>query len=447
MDMNAFIDRVLDAAKKAGLEQAEVYYNEGNSFSASSVKGEIADYSVHSTGGLSLRGLWKGKMGYASTEAFDDEAISQLISGVQESAELIEDESVQEIFAGSPHYETVENYNAALDKVDEKDKLALVLQLENEALHMDERISQVGHAMVETGSGLTILKNTYGLSLSHRDNSALAYVDAVARKENHVSNEDKFKVTRDFSSLDAKEIAKAAVENTLFMLDAVPVKSGTYRALFEPTAVVSFLATFCGVFSAENAQQGLSLLLNKEGETIAAPCVTLCDDPLLDGGFSSRPFDAEGVATYKKNIIENGVLKTLLHNLKTARKAGVQTTGNASRSSYSSSMRVGPFNLYFVPGMQTKEQLMESMGDGLVITDVSGLHAGANAISGDFSLIAKGYTVKNGKKDAAVEQITVAGNFYQLLKNIRAVGSDLTFPSGGIGSPTLDVGEISVAGV
>ncbi len=89
---------------------------------------------------------------------------------------------------------------------------------------------------------------------------------------------------------------------------------------------------------------------------------------------------------------------------------------------------------------------MEVMDNGLVITDVSGLHAGADAISGDFSLIAKGYTVKNGKKDAPVEQITVAGNFYQLLKGIRAVGSDLTFPQGGMGSPTLDVGEISVAG-
>lgn len=446
MDMNVFIDRVLDAAKAAGFEQAEAYYNGRNSFIASCVKGEIAEYSVNSTGGLSLRGLWKGKMGYASTEAFDDEAVSQLVNGVRESAELIEDESVQEIFSGSPHYEAVDSYNAALDEVDEKDKLALALQLEKETLRMDERIAQVGHSNVVSESALTLLKNTYGLSLSHRDNMIFAYVDAVARKENHVSNEYALKIAHDFSELDAHAVAKKAVDSTLFMLDAAPVKSGTYRALFEPTAVVSFLGTFCGVFSAENAQQGLSLLLNKEGETIAAPCVTLCDDPLLPNGFASRPFDAEGVAAFKKNIIENGVLKTLLHNLKTARKAGVQTTGNASRSSYSTAVRIGPFNLYFVPGTQSREQLTEAMGEGLVITDVSGLHAGANAISGDFSLIAKGYTVKNGKKDAPVEQITVAGNFYQLLKGIRAVGSDLTFPQGSMGSPTLDVGEISVAG-
>ena len=145
-------------------------------------------------------------------------------------------------------------------------------------------------------------------------------------------------------------------------------------------------------------------------------------------------------------MIENGRLTTLLHNLKTARKAGVKTTGNAAKSGYAGAVNVSPSNFYLKPGEKTQAELLADMGDGLVITEVSGLHAGANPISGDFSLIAQGYTVKDGKKDQPVEQITVAGNFYQLLKNIRAVGSDLTFPGSPIGSPSVDVGEIAVAG-
>ena len=89
---------------------------------------------------------------------------------------------------------------------------------------------------------------------------------------------------------------------------------------------------------------------------------------------------------------------------------------------------------------------MEDVGNGLVITDVSGLHAGANAVSGDFSLLSKGYTIENGKKGRAVEQITVAGNFYAMLKNIRAFGCDLEFNGSPIGSPSVDVGEMNVAG-
>ncbi|MBQ7656835.1 MAG: TldD/PmbA family protein, partial [Clostridia bacterium] len=166
----------------------------------------------------------------------------------------------------------------------------------------------------------------------------------------------------------------------------------------------------------------------------------------LPGGLASQPFDAVGVAARTNAVIENGKLTTLLHNLKTARKAGVKTTGNAANPDYAGAVNVSPSNFFLAPGKKTLKELMQDMGDGLVITEVSGLHAGANPISGDFSLIAQGYTVKDGKKDKPVEQITVAGNFYQLLKNIRAVGSDLTFPGSSIGSPSVDVGEIAVAG-
>ena len=230
------------------------------------------------------------------------------------------------------------------------------------------------------------------------------------------------------------------------MLTAEPVPSGTYRAIIENKCMPDLLAAFANVFSAEAAQKGLSLLAGKEGEMIASEAVTLMDDPLLKNGLASQPFDAEGVATYTKALIENGKLTTLLHNLKTARKAGVKTTGNAAKAGYAGDVQVAPSNLYLKPGEKTLAQMMEDMGDGLVINDVSGLHAGADAISGDFSLLAQGYTVKNGKKDQAVERITVAGNFYQLLKNIRVVGSDLIFPGSSVGSPSVDVGEISVAG-
>ena len=145
-------------------------------------------------------------------------------------------------------------------------------------------------------------------------------------------------------------------------------------------------------------------------------------------------------------MVENGVLKTLLHNLKTARKAGVKSTGNARKNDYASPVHVAPSNFFFKPGDKDLDDLMADMGEGLVITDVSGLHAGANPSSGDFSLLAEGYTVKDGKKDQPVDRITVAGNFYTLLKNIRAVGSDLKFTGSSVCSPSLDVGELKVAG-
>ena len=446
MNLDQFIQAVLDEAKKEGILAAEIYLSSRDSFRAMCVQGQIANYTVNDTRGLSLRGLYQGKMGYAATEALDEEAVGQLVRSVKESAELTEDDDVQEIYPGDGEYPKVENYQQALDQVEEQEKLRLIQEIEKKALAMDPRITALNYNMISTSSGERRIVNSYGLNLGYRDNMAVCYVSATAKEGERVSTGSGFKVTRRFEELNAEEIARDAVEEALFMLHAAPVKSGTYRAVVDRKCMPDLLGVFAGAFSAESAQKGLSLLAGKEGEMIASPAVTLLDDPLLPGGLASCPFDDEGVATRTKAVIENGKLTTLLHNLKTARKAGVKTTGNASRAGYAGTVEVSPSNLYLKPGDQTLEELLAEMGEGLVITEVSGLHAGANAVSGDFSLIAQGYTVKDGKKDQPVEQITVAGNFFQMLKNIRAVGSDLTFPGSAIGSPSVDIGEVSVAG-
>ncbi len=444
--MEQFIQQVLAAAREAGITAAEIYLSSGDSFRAMCQQGQVNNYTVNSTRGLSLRGLYQGKMGYAATEAFDDEAVAQLVRGVKESAALIEDEDVQEIYPGDAEYPALDQYNPALDQVPEARKLQFVLDLEKRAKEKDPRIVQLTYDMLSTTSGQTRIANSYGLNLSFRDNLAVAVASALAKEGDRVSTGTGFAISRDFEALSVEKIAGEAVEEALFMLHAAPVPSGTYRAIIHSRCMPDLLGVFSDVFSAENAQKGMSLLAGKEGEVIAAPCVTLMDDPLLPGGLASRPFDAEGVAARPKAVIENGRLTTLLHNLKTARKAGVKTTGNAAKGGYAGTVEVAPSNFYLKPGEKSLEQLTAEMGEGLVITDVSGLHAGANAISGDFSLIAQGYTVKNGRKDQPVERITVAGNFYQLLKNIRAMGSDLCFPGSSMGSPSVDVGEIAVAG-
>ena len=446
MTMDQFTQLLLNEAKNAGIEAAEIYLASSDSFRAMCQQDQINNYTVNSTQGLSLRGIYQGKMGYAATEAFDESAVAQLVEAVKESAELTEDEDEQEIYQGDASYPQVENYQPALDLVDENRKMNFILDVEKKAKEKDARIVQLTYNMISTQSGKTQILNSYGLNLTHKDNMAVAVASVMAKEGEKVSTGSAFIVDRDFEKLNADQIASEAVEEAIFMLKAAPVPSGTYRAIIHAKCMPDLLGVFSGVFSAESAQKGMSLLAGKEGEMIASEVVTLLDDPLLPGGLASHPFDSEGVATSTKAVIENGKLTTLLHNLKTAKKAGVKTTGNAAKGGYAGAVSVSPSNFYIKPGEKTLDELMADMKDGLVITEVSGLHAGANPISGDFSLIAQGYTVKDGKKDAAVEQITVAGNFYQLLKNIRVVGSDLCFPGSSVGSPSVDVGEVAVAG-
>ncbi len=446
MHTDLFIQKLLDAAKTRGLAEAEVFLVSGDSFRAMSQQGALSNYTVNSTRGLSLRGIYNGKMGYAATEALDEDAITQLVSGVIESALLSEDDSFQQIYQGDDQYPELDLYHPALDTVDEKRKIDFLLSLEPMAKQKDPRIVQLAYNAVVTASSSHRIVNTHGLDLHHRDNIAYAYAGTVAKEGDRVATGMGMTISRDFDKLDAEKIINDATAEALFMLRAEPVPSGTYRCIIENRCMPDLLSVFSGIFSAESAQKGLSLLAGKEGEIIASPAVTLMDDPLMPDGLGSQPFDAEGVACFPKAVIENGRFTTLLHNLKTAHKANVKSTGNAARSGFAGSMQVSPTNFYFKPGTKSLAEMMQEMENGLVITDVSGLHAGANAISGDFSLIAQGYTVKNGKKDLPVDRITVAGNFFQLLKNIREVGNDLFFPGSSTGSPSVDIGEIAVAG-
>ena len=447
MEKKVFIENLLKAALDAGIEAAEVFTSYRDSFNAMCNNGEVTSYQVATKEGLSLRGLYNGKMGYASTEAYDDEAVAMLVNGVIESATLIEDEDVQEIYAGDKEYVRIDNYNPELDKVTEDEKIKFLLEVESKVKNCgDERIVQVGRTAVSTSSNASRIQNTYGLNLSDRDNLAFSYVMAVAKEGDRVSTGMGMDFGRDFSKLSSDKIAKDAVEEALFYLHAAPVPSGTYRVIIDNHCMPDLMGVFSSVFSAEAAQKGMSLLAGKEGEMVASECVTLMDDPHMAGGLASAGFDAEGVATYTKAVIENGKLNTLLHNLKTARKAGVKSTGNATKHGYAGTIDIAPTNFFFKPGEKSLEEMMADVGEGLVITEVSGLHAGANAISGDFSLLSKGYTIEGGKKGRAVEQITVAGNFLTLLKNIRAVGNDLEFFGSSTGSPSIDVGEMNVAG-
>lgn len=440
-----YIKELLAQAKAAGIEAAEAYLSEKENFSAMRNNGALEDYQSNHTRGLGFRGLVNGRMGYASTEALDEESIGQLIRGVIESATLCESDDEQPLYQGGGQVPELELYQPELDKVAPEAKLAKIEAMENACKAADSRYLN-GYNMVETTKYTVRIANSFGMDQTYTENFCNLYCNANVKEGDNVSTGGFVQISRDFDALDPDRLARDSVDQAVKGLNAEPVASGKYHVVFWNEALVSLLGVFSTVFSAETEQMGLSLLSGKLGETIAAPCVTLVDDPLRPDCLGSRPFDDEGVPSHQHMLVENGVFRTFLHNLKTARKAGVESTGNGSKADYSSPVRVAPSNLYFEPGALSFEELLSQVGDGIVITEVSGLHAGANPVSGDFSLLSKGYTLKDGKRDQPLERITVAGNFYELLKNIRAFASDLRFPNGALGSASADAGEMTVSG-
>ncbi|MCK7486628.1 MAG: TldD/PmbA family protein [Bacillus subtilis] len=214
-----------------------------------------------------------------------------------------------------------------------------------------------------------------------------------------------------------------------------------YEIVFHADALATLLSAFQGIFSAETVQKNMSLLKGKLNTVVGSPLVSIVDDPFQKKSSRSRSFDDEGVATRFKALIDKGELKTYLHNLITAKKDGVASTGNGFGNA------VAAVNLKFMPGSSKPEELVKSCKNGLFIKDVQGAHAGANPISGDFSLQASGFVVKDGVIGAPVALVTVAGNFIQMMKDVVLVADDLKTGYYGITAPSIKIASMNVAGI
>ena len=446
MEFNSFKKMLLKKGLEAGFEECEIYYSQGESLSISVYEEEVEKYNLEKSFGLSFRGKINGKIGYSYTEILDFEALNMLIKNAKESALNIENDDVQFIYEGDKHYENVDTYSEELENIDASKMIELCLDMEKQAKLYCKKVVNIGGCKISYNSSSHGIYNTKGLELTNKSNLLMAYVVPVVEDDGDKQDGVGYVIAKSLDEVKPKAIAKQGVEEALSKLNGRSISSGNYKTIIYNEAMVSLLDTFSGIFSADCAQKGLSLLKDKEGEIIASPIVTIVDDPILDDGLSSTPFDDEGVATFTKEIVSKGKLTTLLHNLKTAHKANVATTGNGFKASYASQVGVEPSNLYIQKGESSIDELMKIVDEGIIVTDFAGLHSGANPITGDFSLAAKGFYIKDGIKTFAVEQITVAGNYFDLLKNIEVVGNDLKFPMSNVGSPSLIVKELSVAG-
>ncbi|WP_032120718.1 TldD/PmbA family protein [Clostridium amazonitimonense] len=449
MDIKTFKEIIFERAKKQDFSDFEIYYSKDENLNIGVYSGEIDKYSVNTTMGVSFRGLYKGKMGYSYTELIDEESIDTLLESAKESALSIDNEDKEIIFGERQDYAKLNTYNEELEKVSTEEKISFIKALENRVLNFNEKVETVAGCELEGSTIEYGIMNSKGIELMNRKNFIVSYVVPVIKHEEIRYDGFKFKVTQDFKELDIEEFAKEAVEEAMSRVGGDSVKSGNYKIALKNDIMAVMLRTFISVFNAENAQKGLSLLKGKEGKVIASSLVNLVDNPHLEGGFASTTFDAEAVATYNKHMIKEGKLSTLLYNLKAADKEGKKSTGNAYKESFASPVGIAPTNCYIEKGKGTFEEVLNHVGEGILITDLEGTHSGANAITGDFSLAAKGFWIKDGKKAEPIEQITVAGNFFKLLEDIEYIGQDLEFtiPMGAnFGSPTVVIKSLSIAG-
>lgn len=431
-------------AKQKGLTEYDVYYSIATDLGADTMKHELNSCSFGERGGVSFRCAVNGHLGIAATEAMDKEELCRLVDRAIMNAAVVDSDEEPIFFEGSG----AENYRKPTAKTPELPESGelrkTVLRIQEEIYAKDPRTTDGTSAAAGALQKTVCMANSRGLDLSHTTVQSYTYAEAVVKD----GEEAAFGVA--FYSADAvRDIASEAVAEACGKLHAGHIETGKYDIVFKPSVVRNILGTFSDIFNGKSAMHGLSQLKGKEGTKVAAECVTVTDDPFYPENSVQMPFDAEGVATYEKNLIENGVLKTLLYDLSTAKLTGNTTTGNAVRASYGDAASIRPYCLVLKPGQETIEDLFSRMGDGLYITEMKGFHAGANSVTGDFSIESAGFLVKDGKRGAPVHTFTIAGNFFDFLRAIDGVSdrAELGFPGlSTLAAPAILVRGLSVAG-
>ncbi|MEG0135065.1 MAG: TldD/PmbA family protein [Cetobacterium sp.] len=445
MTNKKFIDEVFKKANELKLEDFEIFFVSSESSSLKVFKGAVDSYSDNQNGGISFRTKVGDKMGYSYTESLELEDITPLIENAISNGKIIESDDLIEIYGEQSTYTPVKSYSNAIENIDVQDRINFLVEAEKIAFSLDSRVKNVNYCLFGMGTSECIIKNSKGLDLSQKSNSAYVYLAVVVEENGIIKNDSAYIVSKDFKDFDATKLAKEAVSKAISKLNSIDATSHSGKVIINNEAFSDLLEAMSGIFSAENVQKGVSKLKNKLNTQISSEIITLVDDPHLEDGYNSSSFDSEGVPTKCKTIIENGILQTYLHNTKTATKDGIKSTGNASKNGYKGTLGISPFNFYIKNGTLTESELYNKLKNGVLITNFSGLHSGLNSISGDFSLAAEGFLIENGQISKPLNQITLSGNFFTLLEDIEEIGSDLKFNLSGVGSPAVLVKNLNIS--
>lgn len=436
---------ILDRLMKLKPDGAEVYLKASDYFNVE-VKDQIVEaLDASRSHGIGLRLLLDGRMGFSFTTDISEGSVENLIKTLFINTRNIpEDRYVSLPDMPSGDYPMTSIYDEEIERLSEEERIKKAALLEKAALDYDKRIKKVRKASFSLSIYETLIFSSKGIQLSYKGTSSSVSIMAVAEDGGDSQMAYDFSASPFLHRLDIEGIGRSAAEKAVQMLGAKRIGSVKVPVILDNAVAAEFLSVLAPALSAEAVQKGRSLLAGKVGQMIATPIVKIIDDGILSGGIATAPADDEGVPMQRKILVDRGELKGFLHNTYTARKDGIQSTGNCVRGGFRGIPGVGITNLYIEKGGRTKDSLIKDLKKGFYIREAMGVHT-ANPISGDFSIGVSGLWIEDGIAAYPVREAVISGNIIELMKKIDGVADDIRF-YGRIGSPSLRVSDIDISG-
>ena len=447
-DYRSLASELVSELKKQGADAADVFIQSSVGFNTTVRLGKIERLQQSISKGLGLRVIKNGAMANTYTTDFTDRAVKDL---ARETMQIVQVSNTDK-FNGLAPKEMLGTYDGKLMLFDEsiaklspEKKIEIARSAEDVGLKFDKRIKNANGSFWSDSWTQVTLANSDGFAGQYQMTQASLSVNLVAEDEDGTKQTDGFYTFgRFFNTLASPQaVGEEAGRRVVRKLGGRKVKSAVVPVVLDPRVGSFFLGDVFGAASGGSIYRRMSYLVDKVGQHITSPMITIVDDATMMDGVASRPFDAEGVRSSNVVVVEKGVLKQYVCDSYAARRLSLKPTGNAARS-YQGNPGVGSTNLYIKNGDKSPAEIIKSVKNGLYLDRVGG--QGMNSTTGDFSMGANGQWIENGELTHAVQEITVAGNILKVLSNVQAVGNDLSFKLGTTASPTLLIGEMTIGG-
>jgi PmbA protein len=439
--------RAVELTMDAGASDAEAWAEEATSRRIRVYEGDVESLSDAGGRGVGVRAFVDGRSGYAYGTDLSDSGLRELAGTARAAADAADPDEhggLPEEFGAT----AVEGLaSPALREWSTERKVELTLAVERAARERPG-VTQVENAVYSDAEGSVALANSRGFAAGYEATQAWAYASAFAGEGADLMTGLGVDLGREPGGLDPEAIGGEAAERALALVGARQPESRRCPVVLDAFVAASFAGFIGAMLSADAVQRGRSLFAGREGDEIADDAFELADDATDSEGPSSAPFDGEGSPTRRTPLVEGGRLLTFLFDARTARKAGRETTSNASRGSYRSPPSVGTSNLVLAAGDRDLAGLLREADEGLLVTDVAGLHSGVNPVSGTFSVGAAGRLIEGGEAGTPVRELTIASDLVSMLKAVRAVGAEARWvPFGGsVKAPPILIGEMAISG-
>jgi PmbA protein len=427
-------------------EHVEVYAVHERETEVRAYEQQVESLTVAESQGIGIRVVRDGRQGFAHAGTLDLDVLAETLAEARDNvAFATPDEwcAVAEPDGVVPV--ELDLHRAALADHPTEAKIAAALELERLVADIDPRIVGIESAEYVDTIAESAVVTTTGIRSTSRETGCYLSVYVLAGEGDETQTGFGFSIGREPGDLDPERAAAEAVERATRLLGAVKPESARLTVVLDPWVSAQFLGIVGSTLNGESVLKGRSLFADRLGEEVAAPLLTLIDDPTDTAAFTATAADGEGLATRRNVLLENGRLLRFVHNSYTGRRSGGASTGSAVRG-YASTPGVGIQALTLVPGTRTQAEMVADVDDGLLVQGVSGLHSGVNPVSGDFSTGAEGLRIRGGELAEPVREFTIASTIQKMLQDVSEVGGDLEWLPMHAAGVSLVIGDVTVSG-